>query len=148
MAAGWGAKAEHQEITCSIFTKERKYEGLAAEHMEHLVSFSVKEGATIATGGKRLTEGEFSKGYWFETTVLTGVTQNMTIVHEESFGPILPVLKFKTFEEVIGYAKDCEYGLAAMVFTNDMNTIMKCNDELEYGEIYKSRSWRAAPRFP
>ena len=109
------------------------------EHMEHLVSVSVKEGATIATGGKRLTEGEFSKGYWFEPTVLTGVTQNMTIVHEESFGPILPVLKFKTFEEVIGYANDCEYGLAAMVFTNDMNTIMKCNDELEYGEIYVNR---------
>lgn len=64
----------------------------------------------------------------------------MTIVHEESFGPILPVLKFKSFDEVIGYANDCEYGLAAMVFTNNMNTIMKCNDELEYGgEIYVNR---------
>ena len=109
------------------------------KHMEHLVEVSVKEGATIATGGKRLTEGQFAKGYWFEPTVLTDVTQDMTIVHEESFGPILPVLKFKTFDEVIGYANDCDYGLAAMVFTNDMNTIMKCNDELEYGEIYVNR---------
>ncbi|GAB1856521.1 aldehyde dehydrogenase [Flavobacteriaceae bacterium MHTCC 0001] len=109
------------------------------KHMEHLVEVSVKEGATIAAGGKRLSDGEFAKGYWFEPTVLTDVTQDMTIVHEESFGPILPVLKFKTFEEVIGYANDCEYGLAAMVFTNDMNTIMKCNDELEYGEIYVNR---------
>ncbi len=109
------------------------------KHMEHLVEVSVKEGATIAAGGKRPEGAEFEKGYWFEPTVLTDVTQDMTIVHEESFGPILPVLKFKTFEEVIGYANDCEYGLAAMVFTNDMNTIMKCNDELEYGEIYVNR---------
>ncbi|WP_435315170.1 aldehyde dehydrogenase, partial [Cellulophaga fucicola] len=109
------------------------------KHMEHLVAVSLKEGATIATGGKKPEGAEFEKGYWFEPTVLTNVTQDMTIVHEESFGPILPVLKFKTFDEVIGYANDCEYGLAAMVFTNDMNTIMKCNDELEYGEIYVNR---------
>ncbi|WP_339714341.1 aldehyde dehydrogenase [uncultured Kriegella sp.] len=109
------------------------------KHMEHLVAVSLEEGATLATGGKRPEGNGFEKGYWFEPTVLTNVTQNMTIVHEESFGPILPVLKFKTFEEVIGYANDCEYGLAAMVFTNDMNTIMKCNDELEYGEIYVNR---------
>ena len=109
------------------------------KHMEHLVAVSIQEGATVATGGKRPEGAEFEKGFWFEPTVLTNVTQDMTIVHEESFGPILPVLKFKTFEEVIGYANDCEYGLAAMVFTNDMNTIMKCNDELEYGEIYINR---------
>ena len=109
------------------------------KHMEHLIAVSIKEGATIATGGKKPEGKEFEKGYWFEPTVLTNVTQDMTIVHEESFGPILPVLKFKTFDEVIGYANDCEYGLAAMVFTNDMNTIMKCNNELEYGEIYVNR---------
>lgn len=109
------------------------------KHMEHLVAVSIQEGATVATGGKKPTGKQFEKGFWFEPTVLTNVTQKMTIVHEESFGPILPVLKFKTFEEVIGYANDCEYGLAAMVFTNDMNTIMKCNDELEYGEIYVNR---------
>lgn len=109
------------------------------KHMEHLVAVSLEEGATLATGGKRPTGIQFEKGYWFEPTVLTDVKQEMTIVHEESFGPILPVLKFKTFDEVMGYANDCEYGLAAMVFTNDMNTIMKCNDELEYGEIYVNR---------
>ena len=116
-----------------------KVNGSELKHMEHLVEVSVKEGATIAAGGKRPEGAQFEKGFWFEPTVLTNVTQDMTIVHEESFGPILPVLKFKTFEEVIGYANDCEYGLAAMVFTNDINTIMKCNDELEYGEIYVNR---------
>ncbi|WP_299710824.1 aldehyde dehydrogenase [uncultured Tenacibaculum sp.] len=109
------------------------------KNMEHLVAVSLEEGATLATGGKRPEGAQFEKGFWFEPTVLTDVTQKMTIVHEESFGPILPVLKFKTFEEVIGYANDCDYGLAAMVFTNDMSTIMKCNEELEFGEIYVNR---------
>ncbi|WP_346881736.1 aldehyde dehydrogenase [uncultured Algibacter sp.] len=116
-----------------------KVNGAELKHMEHLVAVSLKEGATLATGGKRPEGAQFEKGFWFEPTVLTNVTQDMTIVHEESFGPILPVLKFSSFDEVIGYANDCEYGLAAMVFTNDMNTIMKCNDELEYGEIYVNR---------
>ena len=108
-------------------------------HMEELVAVSVKEGATIAFGGKKPAGPEFENGYWFEPTILTGVTQEMTIVHEESFGPILPVIKFKTFDEVVEYANDCEYGLAAMVFTNDMNKIMRLNDELEFGEIYVNR---------
>ena len=109
------------------------------KHMEELVKVSVEEGATIATGGKRPAGPEFKNGYWFEPTILTNVTQKMTIVHEESFGPILPVIKFKTFEEVVEYANDCEFGLAAMVFTNDMNRIMRLNDELEFGEIYINR---------
>ncbi|WP_299624954.1 aldehyde dehydrogenase [uncultured Tenacibaculum sp.] len=109
------------------------------KNMEHLVAVSLEEGATLATGGKRPEGTQFEKGFWFEPTVLTDVTQKMTIVHEESFGPILPVLKFKTFEEVIDYANDCDYGLAAMVFTNDISTIMKCNEELEFGEIYVNR---------
>ncbi len=109
------------------------------EHMEHLVALSLDEGATIATGGGRPKGDQFKKGFWFEPTVLTDVKQHMTIVHEESFGPILPVLQFNTFDEVMTYANDCDYGLAAMVFTNDMNIIMKCNEELEYGEIYVNR---------
>lgn len=109
------------------------------EAMEHLVAVSVKEGAHIATGGKRLTGGDYDKGFWFEPTVLTNVSQDMTIVHEESFGPILPVIKFSTLEEVIGYANDSEYGLAAMVCTKDMQTILRLVDELEAGEVYINR---------
>ncbi|MFT2111708.1 aldehyde dehydrogenase [Marinomonas sp. 2405UD68-3] len=109
------------------------------EAMERLVSISVAEGAHIATGGARLTEGQYGKGYWFEPTVLTNVSQDMTIVHEESFGPILPVITFTTLDEVIGYANDSEYGLAAMVCTKDMQTILRLVDELEAGEVYINR---------
>ncbi|MEM6641822.1 MAG: aldehyde dehydrogenase [Bacteroidota bacterium] len=108
-------------------------------NMEHLVAKSVEEGATIATGGKKPTGGMFDKGYWFEPTVLTDVKQEMTIVHEESFGPILPVIKFKDFDQVIGWANDCEFGLAAMVFTQDYRKIARLTDELEFGEIYINR---------
>jgi lactaldehyde dehydrogenase/glycolaldehyde dehydrogenase len=109
------------------------------DHMEELVKISLKEGASVATGGKRLEGEEYSRGYWFEPTILTDVKQEMTIVHEESFGPILPVVKFNTFEEVIKYANDCEYGLAAMVFTKNMDYILRLNSELEFGEIYINR---------
>ena len=109
------------------------------KNMEALVATSVAEGATVAYGGKQPKGAEFEKGHWFEPTILTNVTQDMTIVHKESFGPILPVLKFSEFDEVIRYANDSEFGLAAMVFTNDVNKIMKCTSELEYGEVYINR---------
>ena len=109
------------------------------KHMQKLVEESVKEGATVAFGGKIPEGTEYEKGNWFMPTILTDVLQEMTIVHEESFGPILPVLKFKTYDEVVGYANDCEYGLAAMVYTNDMSRIMNLNHDLEFGEIYINR---------
>ncbi|OUX36861.1 MAG: aldehyde dehydrogenase [Kiritimatiellaceae bacterium TMED266] len=109
------------------------------EHMKHLVELSVKEGATIACGGKEADVPGFEGGNWFEPTILTDVTQEMTIVHEESFGPILPVITFSSVDEVIGYANDAEYGLAAMICTQDMKLIMRLRDELECGEIYINR---------
>jgi len=109
------------------------------EAMERLVAQSLKEGAQIATGGTRLKEGLYEKGFWFEPTVLTHVSQDMTIVHEESFGPILPVIKFNSLDQVIGYANDSEYGLAAMVCTKEMKTILRLVDELEAGEVYINR---------
>ena len=110
------------------------------EHMEELVSTSLMEGASLALGGKRPTGKYFEKGFWFEPTILTNVSQEMTIVHEESFGPILPVIKIKDLDQAIEFANDCEFGLSAYLFTKDMKNIMRCNDELEFGEIYVNRS--------
>ncbi len=108
-------------------------------HMQELVDISVKEGATLAYGGKTPEGSEFEKGNWFMPTILTDVKQKMTIVHEEAFGPILPVIKFKDFDQVVEWANDCEFGLAAMVYTNDMNRVMRLNSELDFGEIYINR---------
>jgi len=109
------------------------------EHLEQLIADSVEKGATITCGGKRPTGKLYEKGFWFEPTILEGVQQKMPIVHEELFGPVLPVIKFKTFAQAIKYANDSEFGLAAMVFTKDMNKIMRLNQELEFGEIYINR---------
>ena len=108
-------------------------------HLKKLVAETVEAGATISSGGKRPTGKAFEKGFWFEPTILENVTQDMNIVHEEIFGPVLPVIKFNNYDQVIGFANDCDYGLAAMVFTNDMNKIMRLHDDLEFGEIYINR---------
>ncbi|WP_221074850.1 aldehyde dehydrogenase [Agarivorans aestuarii] len=108
-------------------------------NMEAMVAKAIEEGATLVTGGKRLSGEEFEKGYWFEPTVFTGVTQEMSLVHEEIFGPILPVVKFTEFDEVINYANDSEYGLSAMIFTDRIKLVMDLVNDLECGEIYVNR---------
>jgi len=108
-------------------------------HLEKLVKETVAAGAKITAGGKRPKGKGFEKGFWFQPTILENVTQDMTIVHEELFGPVLPVIKFKTYDEVIAYANDSEFGLAAIIFTNDINKIMRLHDELEFGELYINR---------
>ncbi|SBT14162.1 aldehyde dehydrogenase [Vibrio celticus] len=108
-------------------------------HMEKLVAQAIDEGATLAFGGSKIQGAGFEKGFWFQPTVLTDVTQTMTIAHEEVFGPILPVIQFDTFEEVIGYANDSDYGLAAMVCTNNMKYVNRLLSELESGEVYINR---------
>lgn len=108
-------------------------------NMERLVALSLEEGAELAYGGKRPEGPQFEKGFWFEPTILTGVKQHMTVVKEEIFGPILPVLTFKDFDEVIDYANDSDFGLAAMIFTQDMQKIMRLTNELEFGEVYVNR---------
>ncbi len=116
-----------------------KVNAAEVKRMEDLVATSIQEGASIAYGGGKPTGPGFEKGFWFEPTILVNARQDMTAVREEIFGPILPVIKFRTFDEVIGYANDTEYGLAAMVFTNDMNKIMRLPDALEFGEVYINR---------
>lgn len=112
---------------------------VGVEHLEKMVADSVAKGAIISRGGQRPTGGIYDKGFWFEPTILENVTQDMTIVHEELFGPVLPVVKFNSFDQAIEYANDSEFGLAAMIFTKDMNKIMRSFQELEFGEIYINR---------
>lgn len=91
----------------------------------------IEEGATLLYGGHQLTHGNFAKGCFVQPTVFEHVTQQMTIAREEIFGPVLAMIKIKSYEEGLALANDTEYGLSASIFTND---IAKALDFIENSE--------------
>jgi succinate-semialdehyde dehydrogenase/glutarate-semialdehyde dehydrogenase len=100
-----------------------------------LVEAAVKQGAKVATGGGPLTEGGFAKGYFYAPTVLTNVSEEMRVCREEIFGPVAPILTFRTEEEVVERANNTTYGLAAYVFTRDTGRLFRVAEALEYGLV-------------
>ena len=109
------------------------------EKVERYVNQAVGDGAKTLTGGRRPSGGLFDRGYWYEPTVLTGVRQEMAIMREEIFGPVIPVMEFSNFEEGLRLANDSRFGLAAYLFTKDMNRVMRAVRDLECGELYINR---------
>ena len=109
------------------------------EKVERYVDEARKGGAQILTGGGRPQGPGFQRGHWFEPTVITGVRQEMQIMREEVFGPVVPVMEFSNFEEAIELANDSRYGLAAYLFTNNLNRVMSAVRDLECGELYVNR---------
>lgn len=109
------------------------------EKVERYVNAARKAGVQVLMGGDRLTGGEYDKGYWYAPTVLGGVRQDMDIMQQEIFGPIIPIMEFEDFDEGLSLANDSRYGLAAYLFTNDMNRIMRTIRDLEAGELYINR---------
>jgi lactaldehyde dehydrogenase/glycolaldehyde dehydrogenase len=107
----------------------------ALESVTEKVERAVKQGAKLLCGGHRVG----SKGYFYAATVLDNCTQDMDIIHEETFGPVLPLVEFDTVDQAIAWANDSEYGLASSVFTNDISTAAKVARNLEFGETYINR---------
>jgi succinate-semialdehyde dehydrogenase/glutarate-semialdehyde dehydrogenase len=103
----------------------------AVEKVEEHIADAVGKGATVALGGKRHALG----GTFFEPTILTGVTQDMQVAKDETFGPLAPLFSFKTEEEVIGYANDTEFGLASYFYSRDIGRIWRVMEGLEYGIV-------------
>jgi len=107
------------------------------DKVAEMVEFAKKEGAEVVLGGGRSTN--FDKGYYYQPTLLTNVTQKMQIIQEEVFGPVLPVMKFGTLDEAIALANDCEFGLTSSIFSESFNKVMHACDQLEFGETYVNR---------
>ena len=103
----------------------------AVEKVEEHIADAVGKGAKVALGGKRHALG----GTFFEPTILTGVTQDMQVAKDETFGPLAPLFSFKTEEEVIGYANDTEFGLASYFYSRDVGRIWRVMEGLEYGIV-------------
>ena len=101
------------------------------EKVERHVEDAVAKGAKVKIGGNR----HGNDGTFFEPTVLTGMTTDMTVFREETFGPVAPLFKFETEEEVIAMANDTIFGLAGYFFANDMARVWRVAEALEYGIV-------------
>jgi succinate-semialdehyde dehydrogenase/glutarate-semialdehyde dehydrogenase len=122
------------------------FEAAALEKTAELVEDARGKGAKILTGGARSTR--FSKGYWFEPTVVREVNGSMRLMTEEPFAPVMPLLDFSKIDQVIAAANDTPYGLAAYVFTNDLTVATRMAEGLEAGIIGINDPVPATPQCP
>lgn len=103
----------------------------AVAKVELHIADAMAKGARLLSGGKRHALG----GTFFEPTVLADVTPAMRVAKEETFGPLAPLFRFSTDEEVIGMANDTEFGLASYFFSRDIGRIWRVAEALEYGMV-------------
>ena len=104
-------------------------ERAAVEKVRRHVEDAVAKGARVIIGGS----SENSRGYFYPPTVLADVDHTMLVTQEETFGPVAAVVPFDTEEEVISYANNTQYGLAAYYFTRDIGRVFRLAEQLEYG---------------
>ncbi len=112
--------------------------------MEGFVSDAVQRGATIETGGKRIG----NEGFFFEPTVLTNVPKDSRIMNEEPFGPLAPVSRFSTYEEVVAEANRLPYGLASYAYTRSAKIASSLGQDVESGMVSINHHGLALPEVP
>lgn len=99
-----------------------------------------EDGATLACGGKRLTRGEYARGYFIEPTVFTDVAPDMRIAQEEIFGPVTAVIPTKSLDEAVEIANGVRYGLSAAIYTSDVNRAFRAMNDMYTGIFYVNAS--------
>jgi succinate-semialdehyde dehydrogenase/glutarate-semialdehyde dehydrogenase len=103
----------------------------AIDKVEEHVADALSQGAKLVAGGQRHALG----GNFYEPTILANVTTKMLITHEETFGPVAPLFRFKTEEEAIEMANDTQYGLASYFYSRDIGRVWRVAEALEYGMV-------------
>lgn len=103
----------------------------ALHKVEAHVADALSKGASLVCGGKRHARG----GTFYEPTILKGVTGDMLIAQEETFGPVAPLFRFRTDEEALAMANDTDFGLASYIYTNDLTRLFKVAESLEFGIV-------------
>src|SRR5215217_1829562 len=102
------------------------------EKVERHVGEALEKGAKLVVGGGRRGE----RGFFYEPTVLTGVTPSMTVMRDETFGPVVPIVEVGSLDEAIEQANSVPYGLGANVYTQDFEKMLKCMRELRAGTVW------------
>ncbi len=105
--------------------------GDAVDKVEEHIKDALAKGGSVVTGGKRHSLG----GFFFEPTIITGATREMAFASEETFGPLAPLFRFETVEDVIEMANDTIFGLAAYFYARDLSRVTKVAEALEYGMV-------------
>jgi aldehyde dehydrogenase (NAD+) len=104
--------------------------------VEEYVEIGKKEGATLVTGGKIYDADDCKNGWFYKPTIFTDVSPEMRIAKEEIFGPVLSVLRVKTFDEAIKVLNNTKYGLSSSIYTRDVNQAFKAIRDIEAGITY------------
>jgi succinate-semialdehyde dehydrogenase / glutarate-semialdehyde dehydrogenase len=128
-----------QGVTMGPLANARRLDAMAA-----IVNDSLSRGGKVVTGGKR----RGNQGYFFEPTVITDVPDDCKLMTQEPFGPIAPVVTFKTFDEVVARANALEFGLAAYAFTSSAQTATAIGDALESGMVGVNSIMISTPETP
>jgi lactaldehyde dehydrogenase/glycolaldehyde dehydrogenase len=106
------------------------------QNIHAMVERAIADGAMLETGGF-IPQG---KGHFYPPTLLSGCRQDMEIIQEEIFGPVLPVLKYRNIDEALAMANDHQFGLASVLYTENYRTVQKVANAIEAGELYVNRT--------
>jgi lactaldehyde dehydrogenase/glycolaldehyde dehydrogenase len=132
--------AMRQTIVGDPFDPATEMGPLVSKRQRELVGAAVdqalSDGAELECGGGNHAA---KTGYYFQPTVLTNCRQQTSIMQQETFGPVLPIATFKTLDEAISNANDCQYGLTSSIYTRSLDTAMRASNELKFGETYVNR---------
>ena len=130
-----------KDVTLGPLTTKKRL-----NEIEDLVEITKKEGAKVLCGGKK--PSEFNKGYFYEPTVFDDVQDNFTIMKNEPFGPLIPILQFKDFNDVVKRANNNDLGLASYIYTNDLEKAHKASELMETGTVAVNTGVVALPEAP